>query len=228
MSYTKQAFEAVIEKNQLIQKQTIDDNDLTALLVSLNSIMNVADKFSTKDGDLKFYWNEVISEMIAVIHASISGYNRLALSGLRNILELTCHAFYYFDHKIELKIAQNTNSKADKYVSALIRDDLFFTSKYILSFDSETYQEIKENKFSDFLKAEYAHLSDVVHGRNSTLLKVYGLNISYDKSAFKAFEARYMNVASIISAMYLLRFDDMVSIDVEKLASRINVVRKVK
>ncbi|NQZ27933.1 MAG: hypothetical protein HRT55_16630 [Colwellia sp.] len=145
MSYTKNTLIALIENNNKIQSTTLDDNDLTHILEALNSIMEVGEIFSSSDSEIGFYWNEIVSEVIAVIHASISGYNRLALSGLRNIIELACHSFYFFDHKIEFNITKNEDSKASKYVSALIRDDSFYMTKYITSFNNGS-EKLKKRK----------------------------------------------------------------------------------
>ena len=194
MSYTKKTLFDLIESNRKIQHETIEDNDLTANLEALNSVMEIGERFSNKDNELGFYWNEIVSEIVSVIHSSISGYNRLALSGLRNILELTCHAFYFYDHKIELNIATVENSKANKYVSALIRDDSFFKTSYITAFNNGTV-DLEKNKdvISLFLSQEYSVLCDVVHGRNNTLFKKESLKISYKKADYKQFEKHYFN-----------------------------------
>ena len=228
MSYTKNTLLALIAKNNKIQTETLHDNDLTGILEALNSIMEIGERFSESDSDTSFYWNEIISEVISVIHASISGYPRLALSGLRNILELACHSFYFYDHKIELNIAKNENSKANKYVSALVRDDSFYMTSYITAFNNGAV-DLEKNKdsISSFLSLEYSKLCDVVHGRNKTLFKKESLKISYKKVEFKQFETHYLNIMNIIAIMYILRFNDRSSFEINKLASRTQLLQEL-
>jgi len=225
MSYTKQTIIQLKDNTSKILEETINDNDLTDILNALNIVMDIGEIFSEKHQNIGFYWNEIISEMISVVHATISGFPRLGLSGLRNILELSCHAFYYLDHKIELKLLINIDKKSDKYVSSLIRDDLFFTSNYIKLFNNDNKViEAGNNKVSDFIHREYRELCDIVHGRNRTLFKKNGLKVEYNKSQFKYFERHYLNISTIIALMYVLRFNDYSNEKHNKLASRTNLI----
>lgn len=73
MSYTKSTILALIKKNNTIQSETLNDNDLTDILEALEVIMEIGERFSIHDSEIGFYWNEIISEFISVIHSSISG-----------------------------------------------------------------------------------------------------------------------------------------------------------
>jgi len=227
MSHTKTTIQSfLIDEAQKIQNQTMEDNDLTEILSTLNHIIDIGEKVSEKEPKLSFYWNEIIAESISVIYASLSGHNRLALSGLRNILELSCHAFYYIDHLIELDLSINEDLQADKYVSALIRDDKFFTTAYIKTFNSQILEFQKErDSVSNFLKKEYAGLCDIVHGRHKTLFKKEELSIKYSKPEFKRFEKEYIDLASSIAMMYVLRFEDYSNAELNKLAMKRNIIK---
>ncbi len=134
MTFTTQTLTQIIKATDAIQKRTMADNDLTEVLKGLYTVLEVSEKNVQKDNRTEFCWNEILSELVAVIHSSISGYSRLGISGLRNILELLCHAFFYYDHPIELKLSVNENSKAKMYVTALVKDHLFFTTRYIKTY----------------------------------------------------------------------------------------------
>jgi len=227
MSYTKNTLkDYIIEHARSIQNDTMENNDLTEILNALNHILDIGEKVSENKSELGFYWNEIGSESISVIYASISGHNRLALSGLRNILELSCHAFYYYDHMIELNLSINENTKSDKYVSSLVRDDLFFTTGYIKTFNKEILNfETSKDSVSNFLKSEYKGLCDIVHGRHETLFKREELTIKYSPVEFKRFEKQYINLASAIAIMYILRFQDYSDIELNKLAMKRNIIK---
>ena len=225
MSHIKHTVNQFISITNLIQKETIDDNDLTNIFNDLNVVIEISERIRLKDTEINFYWNEIISELIAVIYSSISGHNRLSTTGLRNILELSCHAFFYYDHKIELRLSINENEKADKYVSSLIRDFDFFTTKYIKTFyDKISDLESKPDSISDFLKIEYGKLCDVVHGRHASLTKQSILEIKYSKSDFKKFENHFQNVVSLISIMYIIRFDDFTDLSIINAAKKNNLI----
>ena len=228
MSYTKSAIEQLIKNADSILQETINDNDLTNTLECLNGIIKIGELISIKSPETNYYWNEISSEAISVVYASISGHNRLALSGLRNILELSCHAFYYYDHIVELKLSINEDSKADKYVSSLINNHHFFTTKYIKTFNDEIITlEKEQDSISKFLAKEYAQLCDIVHGRNSTLFKKEELVIKYSKKEFQKFNVKYINLAGIISTMYILRFQDKTHNDLNKLAMKTNTLKEI-
>jgi len=209
MSFTKKTINQIIDAVSKIQKETIEDNDLTEILNALNVIIAVGENISKKDQAIEFYWNEIISEYISVVYSSISGNTRLGIAGLRNILELVCHSFFYVDHKIELSLFVNENIKADKYVSTLVNEYMFFTTKYIKTFylNIDNIQRT-DDSVSNYLKELYSSLCDVVHGRYKTLTKTNHLKIEYSKEYFKKFEGLFLRVSSIISIMYILRFND--------------------
>lgn len=226
MTFTAQTLTQIIKSTSSIQKRTMADNDLTEVLKGLYTVLEVSEKIVQKNSRTEFYWNEILSELVAVIHSSISGYSRLGISGLRNILELLCHAFFYYDHPIELKLSINENIKAKMYVTALVNDHHFFTTKYIKTFNSRIEQlELKPNSISSFLKFEYHQLCDVVHGRHHTLTKQASLKIKYSKTEFKNFEAHFMTITSLIANMYVLRFEDYGNPAVINLAKKLQLLR---
>lgn len=226
MSFTAQTLTQIIKATSSIQKRTMSDNDLTEILKGLYTVLEVSEKIVQKNNRTEFYWNEILSELVAVIHSSISGYSRLGISGLRNILELLCHSFYYHDHPIELKLSINENMKSRMYVTALVNDHHFFTTRYIKTFNSKIEQlEIKPNGVSNFLKFEYHQLCDVVHGRHNTLTKQASLKIKYSKGEFKNFETHFITITSLIANMYLLRFEDYSNPSIINLAKKIKLLR---
>ncbi|MCS6118178.1 hypothetical protein G3444_04505 [Shewanella baltica] len=222
-------FNKIHNQTHQILEETIKDNDLTLTLKSLNSIIDIKEKFINENGrDLEPYWNEIASELISALHAGVIGHVRLALTGLRNILEMTCHVFYYLDHKIEYSILLNNGGKSDKYVSSIISNELFFTSKYIKCFRSENVIEAKNDIISIFLKNEYSSLCDIVHARTNTLLKFDNLKIEYNQSNYKNFEKHYINICSIISTLYITRFNYTENKDWNELALKTNTIKELK
>jgi hypothetical protein len=225
MSFTKQAIEKIRIAASSIQVKTLDDNDLTEILNSLNLVIDIKENIIDKDNLTEFYWNEIISELIAVIYSSISGYSRLGLSGLRTILELLCHAFFYYDHPIELKLSINENMKADKYVTTLVSEYHFFTTRYIKTFKSDIMEiQTKQDSVSEFLKSEYRTLCDVVHGRHSTLTKSSSMKIDYSKPEFKKFESHFIKITRIIANLYVLRFDDYSNTNIIEHAKKLDLI----
>ena len=226
MSFINKSLLQIVKATSSIQKKTMFDNDLTEVLEGLYIVLEVSEKIVQRNTRTEFYWNEILSELVAVIHSSISGYSRLGISGLRNILELLCHAFFYYDHPIELKLSINENMKSRMYVTALVSDHHFFTTRYIKTFNSKIEElEVKPNAISNFLKFEYHQLCDVVHGRHNTLTKQAALKIKYSKAEFKNFESHFMNITSLIATMYLLRFEDYSSPDILNLAKKLKLLR---
>lgn len=226
MSFTKSTIQNIINAAEKIQNKTLLDNDLTAILKALNTCLEIRDKIIAQSNETEFYWNEIISELLAVLYSSISGYPRLGITGLRNILELVCHGFFFYDHPIELKLSVNENSKADRYVSTLIKDYDFFKSNYIKTFKPDiNIIQTTEDSVSIYLKKEYATLCDVVHGRHNTLTKNESLKITYVKKDFKNFENHFLNVTSIIANLYILRFDSFENSDFSEHASRLNLLK---
>lgn len=227
MSYTKQTLELLFKSNSKIFEETLDKNDLTKILANLNAIIEISEAFNQLDNDIEPIWNEILSDIISIIYASTSGHYRLAISGLRNVLELGCNAFFYLDHKIEYKLYSDSNFKADKYVSSIINDYHFFKTEYIKTFNPsiETIEK-KQDSCSSYLSLTYAKLCDVVHGRYQTLTKQTDLKIEFDLSLFKKFEAMYNFTLSAIAMMYVLRFNDtsnQVLNDLVKVSNTINI-----
>jgi hypothetical protein len=218
MSFSKQTLEQLSTAiNQIVVKSQ-NDNDLTKILESLNSLIEIGERFNKKDNDLEFYWNEIISDTVSVIYCGVSGQYRLAIVGLRNILEMACCAFFYYDHKIELRLFIAEDSKADKYVSTLINDYHFFETQYIRVFykDIENIQ-IQTDSISSFLRQTYGKLCDVVHGRYKALTKQDKLIIEYSKPLFKKFEKSYISTLSVIATLYVLRFNDLTNDEIKNL-----------
>ena len=219
MSYTKLTLEQFSSSINKIFNETLSDNDLANILEYLNTLFEISEKFITRDEDLEFYWNEIISDIISVIYCGTSGQYRLAISGLRNTLELACSAFYYLDHKVELKLFMNENFKADKYVSSLIHEYHFFKTNYIRTFnDNIDSIQVKEDSVSSFLNLTYSKLCDVVHGRYNSLTKTDNLTIEYSQSLYKKFEKSYTCTLSSIATLYILRFNDFSNTEICNLA----------
>ena len=226
MSYTKQTFQGIIDSVSNIQKNTIEDNDLTGILEYLNSLMEIGENISKEDKELEFYWNEIVSDAISSVFSAISGQYRIAITGLRNVLELSCHAYFYHDHKIELSLFINENNKADKYVSNLVKNFDFFTSPYIKTFYPDIINiQTRDNSISDYLISLYSKLCDVVHGRFKTLTKKDSISIEYNKNLFKAFESNFKDVINIITCMYILRFNSSPNKALIKLANKSNTLK---
>jgi hypothetical protein len=221
MSFTKLTLDQFSSSINKIFNETSSDNDLSEILENLNSLMEISEKFTNLDSELEFYWNEIISDIISVIYCGISGQYRLAISGLRNILELACSAFFYLDHKIELKLYVNENFKADKYVSTIIHDYNFFKTNYIRTFNPQIDSiQTKDDSVSIYLNTTYAKLCDVVHGRYKSLIKKDKLAIGYSKMHFKKFEDSYVFTLSAIAILYVLRFNDFSNEEIIKLANK--------
>jgi hypothetical protein len=209
MSFTKTAFqEGIFAPVSQIQKNTLHDNDLTEVMNCLNALIYIGDVIKMEDPDTIKFWNEIISDAISVIFASTSGFYRLSTSGLRSILETACHAFYFYDHKIELLLFINEDFQPDT-VTNLINDKNFFTTKYIKTFNPNIIlRQFTENSMSAHLKKTYFSLCDVVHGRYKALTKEEELEIGYDKEQYKKFETLYFHTIGAIVIMYHLRFKD--------------------
>lgn len=191
----------------------------------LNTLIEINDRFVFKDKDLEFYWNEIISDTISLIHCGISGQYRLAITGLRNTLELACNAFFYLDHKIELKLYVNENFKANKYVSSIIHEYHFFKTTYINTFNGKIGTlQTQEDSVSSYLNLTYGKLCDVVHGRYKSLTKADNLTVEYSKEQFKKFETSYKCTLGVIATLYVLRFDDFTSNEINTLVKETNTI----
>jgi hypothetical protein len=220
MSYTKQTLQHFSKSINNIFEETLSDNDLTTILEYLNTLIEINERFVLKDKELEFYWNEIISDTISLIHCGISGQYRLAITGLRNTLELACSAFFYLDHKIELKLYVNENFKADKYVSSIIHEYNFFKTTYINTFNSKIGRiQTQEDSVSSYLNLTYGKLSDVVHGRFKSLTKSEKSTVEYSKDQFKKFEKSYKCTLGAIATLYVLRFDDFNSKEINSLVN---------
>lgn len=228
MSYTKIQFEKHILSPQLdIQKQTIAENDLSKILNSLNNILEISETFAEKDPNVGKMWNDIVSDLIASISSACSGFYRSAIVNLRSILELSCNTFFYLDHKIEHYLFEFENAKADKYVNTLVRDYSFFTTKYINSFNSTIkFNETKTDAISLYLKSIYSSLSDVVHGRYNSLLKVNNIAITYEKKSYKVYEDLLTKTIGIICVMYIYRYNDDSVDAINVLAKMTGVVKE--
>lgn len=225
MSYTKQTLEHFSKSINKIFDETLLDNDLTSVLDNLNTLIDIKERFTQKDAELEFYWNEIVSDTISLMHCGICGQYRLAITGLRNTLELACSAFFYLDHKIELKLYVNENFKADKYVSSIIQEFHFYKTTYINTFNNKIGTiQVKEDSVSSYLNLTYAKLCDVVHGRYKSLTKADKLTVEYSKEQFKRFEKSYICTLAAIATLYALRFDDFTSKEINDLVKKTNTL----
>lgn len=226
------SFQKVQFKNQIItpvssiQEETLNDNDFTNILKYLNAILEIHEKLENEKSEMLNIWNDIVSDIIGAIYSATSGFYRLSLTSLRGTLELACSSLYYFDHKIEYFMYRENDSKADKYVSTLVNEYSFFTTKYIKSFYEDIEREqIKIDSVSIYLKSLYSKLCDIVHGRYKTLTKTNSINIEYDKELFKRFENFLFETLSIIAVLYILRFNYKESVDLIELANYSKVVQ---
>jgi hypothetical protein len=226
MSFQKiQIKRDILRPVEEILEKTIADNDYTGILNSLNCILDIYEEIDLAESEMLKIWNDIISDIIGAIHSASSGFYRLALISLRSTLELACSSFYYIDHKIEYFMYQSHNLAADKYVSTLVNQHYFFTTKYIESFNQNiNLVQSKEDSISTFLKSLYGDLCDIVHGRFNTLTKANSLSIKYNKELFKRFEKFFNQTLSIIAVMFILRFDKKTNQDVVNLANFCKVV----
>ncbi|MFD1990722.1 hypothetical protein ACFSGI_12190 [Paenibacillus nicotianae] len=210
MSYTKTIYrKQILEPVAQIVEKSLSENDFTSILDKINITIELVEKISIKDSEIGLIWNEIASDIISSIYSATAGLYRQSILSLRSALELACSSLFYIDHKIEYHMFVKNNSKADKYVSTLVNDYSFFTTKYIATFNEEIeIKQISNDSVSIFLKSLYGELSDIVHGRYNTLTKTKGLNINYNKQHFKIYEKFLNKVLSIVCMMYILRFKD--------------------
>ncbi|OMP67040.1 hypothetical protein [Domibacillus epiphyticus] len=227
MSYTKTTFrDNILTPVNKIQKETIKLNDFTPILKYLNATLDIHHNILKNDGDIGTLWNELVFDLLASIHSASSGFYRSAIVTLRSILEIGTASFFYFDHKIQFGIFQKTNAKADKYVSALINDYDFFKTKYIKCFYEDIDSiEKSPDSVSIYLTKKYGELSDVVHGRYNSLIKINSVTINYSQSDFKKYEKLLLSTLSILAVLYVLRFNDFNNTDILELANICGVVK---
>lgn len=229
MSYTKKTFENLFNSGFVpLFDKSINDNDLTDLLGNLNLLLEVKDSFSEKESTLNPVWNEIISDAISSIFAALLGQYRLAMSGLRNVLELGCSVYFYLDHPIEFKLYRDEDYKADKYVNALISEFDFFKTKYIRTFHSAISDIEKSNEAcSAYLSLTYGKLCDVVHGRYKSLTKIDSLDFKYEKKLFCKYEALFDYTLAAIVLMQALRFDELGKKEYNHLLKKTNTLTNI-
>lgn len=227
MSYTKSTFKNSFQDPiSGIQEESIKRHDLEELLSILNSCLYIQEKINENDIDIGLLWNNIIYDVISTIHSASSGFYRLANSGLRNVLELSCSSIFFYDHKVQYHLFSKENQMADKYVSKLVSEYDFFTSRYIRSFYSDIGEiETEENSISTYLKNKYRKLCDIVHGRFYTLDQSQKLQIEYSQGEFNRFIGNYKETLSIISVLYILRFNDFDNEELLKLANYTNTIK---
>ncbi|WP_303871895.1 hypothetical protein [Acetobacterium wieringae] len=227
MSFQKQQIQTDIIDNVIsIQKATLDNNNFTKILEYLNVFLDIHQSIDSEDRELIKLWNDIVADIIGVIHTGISGFYRLAMISLRSILEMACSSFYYYDHRIEYFMFLEHDSIADKYVTSLVNDYQFFKTNYIQYFADDIGEiEKQKNAVSEKLVLIYKNQCDVVHGRYKKLLNSEALNIEYNEISFKKFEKMFIETMSIIALMYVLRFNVRDNITLLELAEFTKVVK---
>ena len=226
MSFTKITINQIADAQNRILKQSLEKNDLTDFLNLINSTIYIQEKIIAKDSDLTPLMNEIVSDLISVITTSLQGYYRLGSSGLRNILELSCSAIFYYDHKIEFKLYRDFDFKNDKYVSTLVNEHHFFKSNYIKTFYPNIISLEKEtDSCSNYINKTYAKLCDVVHGRYLTLTQTENLKIVYDQAKFSKFKTILEYTLGAFYLMYSLRFNDFSNSDITKIIHKTNTLK---
>lgn len=132
MSYTKAMYEdLILESVNKITKKSLEDNDYTLILNKIDVTLDMLEGISLEDPKIGILWNELASDVLASLNSATTGFYRQAILSLRSVLELGCNSLLYLDHKIEYEMFIKFNAKADKYVSTLVNDYSFFTTKYI-------------------------------------------------------------------------------------------------
>lgn len=227
MSYTKSMYkQQILEPVIKITQKSLDDNDFNPIFEKIDITIDLLDKITSKDIHVGILWNELASDVISSIYSATSGFYRQAILSLRSVLEIGSSSLFYYDHKIEYEMFIEFNTKADKYVSTLVNDYAFFTTKYTYTFFKEIENiQSSTDSVSNYLKITYGELSDIVHGRFNTLTKKQGLHIKYEKGQFKYYEKLLEKVISILCTMYVLRFSDFTSRGIVSLANKSGTVK---
>lgn len=227
MSFQKKQIETdLIAKVSRIQNKTLEESDFTKILEYLNVFLDIHQSMDVDENELIKLWNDIIADILGVIHSGISGFYRLSMISLRSILEMACSSFYYYDHKVEYHMFIEHDLAADKYVSTLVNEYQYFTTNYIEYFANDIKQiESAKDAIANKLKQIYKNQCDVVHGRYKKLLKSEGLSIEYDMILFKKFEKMLIETMSIISVMYVLRFNKRDNASLLELAEYTKVVK---
>lgn len=226
MSFTKTTFNQILQAQNKIHDQSLENNDLTEVLSLINSTIYIQEKIKEANAELEPLMNEIVSDVISVISTSLQGHYRLAASGLRNILEISCSTLFYFDHPIEYKLYKDFDFKADKYVSTLINEYHFFKTNYIKTFYPTIITKEKEtDSCSAYLSKTYAKLCDIVHGRYLTLTRVDELKIEYNQEQFSKFKTILEYTLGAFFLMYILRFDDFSNTDILNIVKKTNTLK---
>ncbi|MDX3916333.1 MAG: hypothetical protein QHC79_22525 [Pseudosphingobacterium sp.] len=204
----------------------MEENDLTDCLDLINSVFYIQEKFAASNSELDPILNEIVSDIISAISSALLGHYRLATSGLRNVLELSCSALFYLDHKIEYKLYKDFDFKADKYVSTLINEYHFFKSTYIKTFYPNIVNIEKElDSCSSYLSRTYGKLCDVVHGRYLSLTKTNNLTFEYNQSHFSKFKTILEHTLGAFFLLYILRFNDFKNASILNTVKKTNVIK---
>lgn len=228
MSFVKGSIlSSILKPLEDIQKKSLNGNNWEQYLKNLNSLISMHEYLCEKHYEpFGVMWNEIVNDTIAVIFNALSGFYHTAIINLRSILEIACSSFYYYDHLIEYHLYEKEGQIADTYVSRLINDYQFYTTKYIRGFYKDIDAIQKEvNSVSLFLKSLYSNLCDVVHGRYSTFTKRDELKIEYSIDELKRFEKQFNKVLGVIAVMFVLRFSEYSDdANISTLANTIGVV----
>ncbi|MGO4710184.1 hypothetical protein AB4Y90_13930 [Chryseobacterium sp. 2TAF14] len=227
MSFTKITLNQILEAQNKIHEESLDKNDLTDLLNIIDSTIYIQEKINDKSLDVAPILNEIVSDVISVISTALQGHYRLATSGLRNLLEISCSAIFYLDHPIEYKLYRDFDLKADKYVSTLVNEYYFFKTIYIKTFypNIDTLQK-EIDSCSLYLNKTYAKLCDVVHGRYLTLTKTDELKIEYNQIQFSKFKTMLEYTIGSLFLMYTLKFNDFSNQNIMKIVDKTNTLKK--
>lgn len=226
MSYTKNTFHQIFEAQNQIFDKSLEKNDLTSFLELIDSTLYIQENILKVSTILDPLLNEIISDLLSVISSALQGHYRLAISGLRNILEISCCTIFYLDHEIEYKLYKDYDLKADKYVSALINEYYFFKTIYIKTFFSDIENLQREvDSCSKYLNQTYGKLCDVVHGRYLTLTKFEKLNIVYNQEQFSKFKTMLEYTLGAYFLMYALRFNDFDNNNILKIIQKTKTLK---
>lgn len=207
MSFTKRQVEKLFQYAAEIKDETLENVDSSSELEAFNLVLNIAEEFRKKHTDLGYYFDEIQSDMLSILQSGLTGNYRLAIGGLRGVLELICHVFYYCDHPLERKIFIDNDECATRYVSSLVQNESFFKTKYIKAFNANSkFEEVKTDAFAHLLVNEYKNLCDHVHGRTRSLTKIESQHISFDIKLYAALSKYYQNIVSILAMMFEFKF----------------------
>lgn len=209
MSYHKNFIDTnIIKPTQAIKNDSLIGCSFEEVIEALD-ILTKMHEYLCKNHKKPFekMWNEIVNDSIAVIYNILSGFYHTANVSMRCILEIGCSSFYFFDHQVEYYLYEYENAPMDKYVSSLVNEYSFFTTKYIKAFNTNIdSQQSNPDSVSTKLKAMYKFLCDVVHGRYTTLTKVDSLTINFNRSAAERSKQNFLDIIGMFAVMYELRF----------------------